>query len=306
VTSIARIKRFVVMTDLSSNLIKGNLYRVSAWILTAISWTCVFILVFPVAIQRSPELAKQIDFSWMNLNVVIVLVIGAAMSIPARSFFLTSKRLTLLSGKQLMEKDQRAPVLYLRSFKDDEIMAKGPKPDLSEEEILARALAEIGPCIAIGKPGEKLPPLGMSRLYLTEGDWQPRVLDLMKKAGLVVMRAGSTEGLWEELKIAAQNIDPRKLVILLPFEPTDRLDIRPAPGEYAKFCLLADDILPKKLPSFFYGEKSANLSLTGVICFGEDWSSKIYCLSGDTWEMDKNLEQALNYYLKSPRKTFFS
>ena len=49
-----------------------------------------------------------------------------------------------------------APVLYLRSFTDDERAGKRHK-FLTEEEHLARALAWMGPLVAVGRPGERLP-----------------------------------------------------------------------------------------------------------------------------------------------------
>ena len=48
---------------------------------------------------------------------------------------------------------------------------------ITEEEQLAKVVAEIGSFIAIGRPGENLPTLGAIRLYTGDADWQESVLD---------------------------------------------------------------------------------------------------------------------------------
>jgi hypothetical protein len=117
------------------------------------------------------------------------------------------------SAESLMSKDPRPPVLYLRSFQDDPIAAQGelhysiPGPHGSqplslvaetEEEQLAQVMNEIGPFVALGRPGEMLPEIGAARTYTSNDEWQSKVLNLMGQAKLVVLRAGDTSSfLWE-------------------------------------------------------------------------------------------------------------
>jgi hypothetical protein len=106
-----------------------------------------------------------------------------------------------------------APVLYLRSFADDR-RASRRYGALTEEEQLARALAWIGPLMAVGRPGEQLPEVGAQRIYLADGDWQARVTELMAQAALVVLRTGSTEGFrWEVMK-ALGTVAPERLLLV--------------------------------------------------------------------------------------------
>ena len=76
-----------------------------------------------------------------------------------------------VAAQQLIARDTRPPVLYLRSFGDDStagrvvggghLLFSGWTLGFStEEEQLSSAFSAIGPFIAIGKPGEKLPELG--------------------------------------------------------------------------------------------------------------------------------------------------
>jgi hypothetical protein len=115
--------------------------------------------------------------------------------------------------------DIRQPVLYLRSFKDDRVSARlsrGLFAFTTEEEDLASLLNRIGPCIAFGRPGEALPQIGVRRVYVDNLDWKVEVQRVMATARLVVIRAGSTEGVLEELEMAAAVLPTERLVMLTP------------------------------------------------------------------------------------------
>ena len=87
----------------------------------------------------------------------------------------------------------RPPVLYLRSFQDDTTAAAYTKGSgmlslllpfasrmttLTEEEQLAMVMNEIGPFIAIGRPGEQWPELGAARMYVGDDEWQATINNL--------------------------------------------------------------------------------------------------------------------------------
>ena len=151
------------------------------------------------------------------------------------------------SAAEVMARDPRPPVLYLRSFAADDTTAAGLEsghPALvllsTEEEQLAQVLAEIGPVIAIGRPGEELPHIGAARFYVSHDLWQDEVSRLMSHAGLVVLRAGDSAGLWWEVERAARLVRPERIVFLLPI---DR-------HQYDLFCANAHNYLPCRLPIF--------------------------------------------------------
>jgi len=60
--------------------------------------------------------------------------------------------------------------------------------------------AVFGDLVAIGKPGETLPTPGAARLYASDAEWQKDVTSQMQNARLVVIRAGTTGGLYGSLK----------------------------------------------------------------------------------------------------------
>ena len=57
----------------------------------------------------------------------------------------------------------------------------------TEEEQLAEAMKDVGPFVAIGRPGEALPELGAGRPYASHAEWQDQVGQLISKAQLVVL-----------------------------------------------------------------------------------------------------------------------
>ena len=71
--------------------------------------------------------------------------------------------------------DKRSPVLYLRAFRHDTLSSKiiglpftNTLADTTEEEQIAKVMNEIGPFIAIGRPGEERKLLGATRIYVDD------------------------------------------------------------------------------------------------------------------------------------------
>jgi hypothetical protein len=108
-------------------------------------------------------------------------------------------------------------VLYLRSFRTDvatsvQALASGLS---SEEEQLAGVLRPFGQMIAIGKPGEPLPLPGAARIYATSDEWKGIVLERMRAAPLVVIRASTRRGLLWEVEQAIHTLPPHKIVFFI-------------------------------------------------------------------------------------------
>jgi hypothetical protein len=123
--------------------------------------------------------------------------------------------------------DSKPDVLYLRAFETDPsflyyllkvlFVHQAFRTAISgtEEEQLREALEPFGDLIAIGKPGETLPTPGAGRLYASDDKWKNVVAKQMKRARLVVIRAGSSAGLLWELEQAVQILSPKKIIILV-------------------------------------------------------------------------------------------
>ena len=120
------------------------------------------------------------------------------------------------SAAEARTADPRAPVVYLRSFVTDELprMTFVYSAAVSAEQEIGFAMDRIGPLIAIGKPGERLPELGAARLYVADHEWQEVVGEMMREAALVVIRAGETPSLWWEIEETMKRC-PRQRVMLV-------------------------------------------------------------------------------------------
>jgi hypothetical protein len=175
---------------------------------------------------------------------------------PAYLFFRVftdeGRRRVAASADSLLERDSRPPILYLRLFEDDgkaspRAHMRVHKAALSVwtlrtyEERLAFALRRIGPLIAIGKPHEDLPTLGAARTYVPDRAWREKVDKEMRRAQLVVLRVGHSEGLLWELQRAVSTVRPERLVICLP--ETHRQIV------YLYFRLSTSAVFPHGLPS---------------------------------------------------------
>ncbi len=191
-----------------------------------------------------------------------------------------SKKYLVDYGEVVMKKDTRAPVLYLRSFNDeveDRSLTKyfnnasvSSKKDLSlttpsigfrEQDALSYVFRKVGPYIALGKPGEKIPELGSSKIYVPDEAWQNTIRDFFEKSKLIIFRAGKTEGLKWELRELVQTVKPQKIIMLLPVKDED----------YLSFIQWANVIMPTAFQPEYPSSR--------MIIFDEKWRPS--CLTQD-------------------------
>jgi hypothetical protein len=197
--------------------------------------------------------------------------------------------------------DSKADVLYLRSFRTDPSSAvKVLQSGLStEEEQLADVLRPFGDLIAIGQPGELLPVPGASRMYATDSEWKSIVLERMRIAPLVVIRAGSGLGLPWELGQAISTLSPEKLLILV-------LNI--TMKEYRDFADQARDHFQVTVPAIgSYGalrtfvdyRENPSKVLAGFVRFSSDWSPEFLPLRSTVVRLGYNdFRNSLNIALR--------
>ena len=88
--------------------------------------------------------------------------------------------------------------------------------NISKEQGFSNALRPLGDFIAFGRPGEKLQPVGASRLYLEDG-WQREVTRYMARARLVIVRPGSGPSIrWEVVRVL-ETVPPERILFYLRF-----------------------------------------------------------------------------------------
>ncbi|MFD9697465.1 hypothetical protein [Lentzea sp. NPDC059081] len=197
------------------------------------------------------------------------------------------KRTTSTDGWSALAADPRPPVLYLRSFTVDDQLARTGETALdyfrTEEERLARAFAPIGPLVAVGRPGEPLPPAGAPRVYVGD-EWRDTVRDLLGRSRLVLVGAGRGDGLRWELEQVRKTVDPRRVVLLLPFEN----------WEYDHFRSGVADLFPHPLPGLPPLPGADDHAIRAALTFREDWTAEPVVLGLDR---STGLEAALLHHL---------
>ncbi len=191
--------------------------------------------------------------SILGTDIFGTLVALFVLLIIAMFIILMSGRLDAPSAEDLLADDPRPPVLYLRSFVDDRSWST---PSGFERQ-MRFGLSVIGPVVALGRPGDALPIIGVPRLYLKAKDgWEDQVGTWMSRAALVIFRAGNSSGLCLEMSSAFKTLTPKQIVIVMPGQKT-----------WQEFLNWADDALPVTLPE-----------QTGDAClmfFDDDWQPQL-------------------------------
>jgi hypothetical protein len=133
---------------------------------------------------------------------------------------LRARRYFQVDADSLLAVDRRPPILFLRSFEDDEkgSYAKSNKAllDFSLETRLCNHFSRFGPFVAIGSPKETVPQLGAARVLLSDDEWQPRVLSWMREANVIIMYSGKTRWVNWELQKVLENECATRLILMIP------------------------------------------------------------------------------------------
>lgn len=181
----------------------GFVKTILAWLLIAAIW----FFAMGVWGMLFAERVDQGDLMATLAAVGMLVLFGSATWLTRRVAPLAQATM-----KEMRSRDRRGPVLFLRSFEDEEErIARGAKL----ETIVAHAVRPYGPFIGIGRPGE-LRPAGAAREYFEGDAWRDAVLKLMDEAQLIVLLPGLTPGLDWEMQQIARNGRLRKCLFVLP------------------------------------------------------------------------------------------
>lgn len=216
--------------------------------------------LFATNIEVTEESITFVYYSYLFVIFILIIVAGRC--------FKRAKKIVALSLEQKLSEDNRLPVVYLRSFKKDRAAARMTSLTFrglaTEEEQLAEVFNKLGPLVAIGAPGEKLPQLGAARGYFNGNDWKDHIRSMMKKSRLLIFRAGDTEGFWWEVAEAVKIVSPEKMLFLIPFSKK----------KYELFRQSAEEYLPCSLPGYV-GRKVSDEAIRAVLYFDKDWTPHI-------------------------------
>jgi hypothetical protein len=241
-----------------------GLKRVAIFIMVAcLSMGSLLYIVFGGAESEDPRTLLALPFLLGYL---------AGMLLYFRARRLVAKALAEDSHSPLSGSTQS--VLYLRAFDTDPTtITKVVASSLStEEEQLAAVLRPFGDLIAVGRPGERLPLPGAVRMYAGDSEWRDLVLDRMRSASLVVIRAGSGHGLLWEVDRAFATLPPERVLILvlhLPLKDYRTFADQVRQATHVSLPTLGRAGLAGRLGA--YNEWPSHAS-PGFVAFGNNWT----------------------------------
>jgi len=157
-------------------------------------------------VTRYSDFADIVSMSQQSGRLLVI----AVVLIAARAIWRLGTRFNLRRRDAIILKE-KPPVLLLRSFADD-IAGIPPRALVPRllwrrkrlEETIGKELAQAGPFVAIGKPGETLPQIGAQRLYVGDAEWQAVVTSYITRAEPIILIAGRTTWVqWELANIVA-------------------------------------------------------------------------------------------------------
>jgi hypothetical protein len=169
------------------------------------------IVLLGVALAPIPTGGRQATSALRAIDQLNIL--GFFLIVRARRYF-------QVSADSLLAADKRPPILFLRSFADDErqhyVFSQRALLDFSLEARLANHFHRFGPFIAIGSPKETVPQPGAARILLSDDEWQARVLGWMKDANLIIMYCGTTQWVNWELRRVVESGRTTSLILMFP------------------------------------------------------------------------------------------
>ena len=118
----------------------------------------------------------------------------------------------------------QAPVFYLRCFEEDDLISPMEGASLTSrkriEESIVAAASQVGPVIALGRPGEDLPHVGANRFYVVDDDWRTAVSYLLPRCRYVIIVYHASPNVQWEVRKAFQIVPRDRLIFILPLPPT--------------------------------------------------------------------------------------
>ncbi|TRY16864.1 hypothetical protein FOJ82_13405 [Tessaracoccus rhinocerotis] len=229
--------------------------------------------------------------TWQIRGFAIVSLMGAVL-------LLTWALLPTALGRRLAMAMMRnktigsgRPVLFLRTFGDDRLKLRVRRSDRVGfldsivmkrrerfEELITVNLARYGSPLAVGRPGEVLPPgLGGQRVTYSNDTWQAGVAGHAQSSALICMTIGKTAGLSWEMNLVASSGNLHKTIFLVP-------PVRPS-EQVLRLALFADSYgLPREtvLP-----ESTGDRVL--ALCWPLGWVRPMVVTSGRTDDLSYDL-----------------
>jgi hypothetical protein len=207
----------------------SGLLRIILWILIGI----VALAAVAYSVSSVEPLSPTLSPFLTNLQAFLTNLqayFGALAPMVGFLLFLLA-RTRKKSAEHLLEYDQRPPIVFLRSFKDDcrliwvarQFRGKRGRSQyigqslVGFEDALSQTFFRIGPFIALGARQDFIPRLGAARSYRDDSVWQAKAKSWMKDATWILYMLGSTEGLkWETEQITLNKLLGKTIFLFPP------------------------------------------------------------------------------------------
>ncbi len=209
--------------------------RFIGWAATTIGFVCFVGAIIPAIVAQA---GGPYDYLYIILSIV--------MFGGGGTMIIHGKRHLTRRAEDVLANDSRAPIIYLRSFGEEaddfglrtffrsvgtaftnrSLGLTTSAWDPTFQSQLGMVMERIGPYVAVGRPGTRLPGTGAARLYIPDAEWQHRVSELLRGARLVIIRAGISDGLKWEIENVMSQVHPNQVLIILPIAQHDYATFR--------------------------------------------------------------------------------
>ena len=168
------------------------------------------------------------------------LALGILLVAGGHAVFVAGKRVAARAiWRPAAIDDGRPPILFLRSFDDDQFTFQRPPWQLhlrwldlwsfrrNVDEAMVDEIAQFGPVVALGRVGEMRAPFGAARHYSSQEDWQLTVKTTALRARAIVLVAGVSPSLeWEIDLLRRENLLGRTVLLFHPDRTRDATNRR--------------------------------------------------------------------------------
>ncbi len=222
---------FPILTTPKRRWLPGLVISLFGHVVFSFGFLCLaavpaYIFVLPVSFFADPQL-------FYSFVITVPIVVPGVAALPMGAHLvLYGRRMRAKDALTVLSKDPRAPVLYLRSFDDEDLpdptfrggSFRNPFIPQRYEQAIVSVLRRVGPVISIGIPRERRAELGAARLYVDDEHWRPAVQYFVQNSAAIVIVMGRTQSLWWEVDFVLSNAQRERLLFFFPHadEPSAR------------------------------------------------------------------------------------
>ncbi len=221
-----------------------NYWRVSIAFMIACMTPLFFVIFSPFASLAYEEFASGSSIGAVvlvaGMGLALLVLLAGLMwgllwfvRVVCRAATRGARNQMRVSLQDIQHVDERAPILFLRSFLNDKVdlVARGFSLEqwlldagartMTLDDLMLRDGTRFGPVVALGNPDDPAPPYGVARGYFSHDTWKEAVAGLCEDAQFIVMVLDATEGVDWEIGHIVRRHYARKTLFLLAAEDID-------------------------------------------------------------------------------------